>query len=125
MIVISWACAFFQIGLFSEGISSMCFGVRMPATTSSPCALIRYSPIGASSPVAPSRVNATPVPDSSPMLPYTIEQTLTAVPSRPVTLLIWRYLTARSLFQLPNTALTAASSCSNGSCGKGFLTFCT
>jgi hypothetical protein len=31
------------------------------------------------------------------MLPYTIEQMLTAVPSRPVTLLIWRYLIARSV----------------------------
>ena len=125
MMVMSCVWAFFHTGLFSAGISSMCFGVRMPATTSSPCALIRYSPIGASSPVAPSRVNATPVPDSSPMLPYTIEHTLTAVPSRPVTLLIWRYFCARSLFQLPNTAFTAARSCSIGSCGKGFLTFCT
>ena len=38
-------------------------GVRTPATTSSPCALIRNSPISSFSPVAGSRVNATPVPD--------------------------------------------------------------
>ena len=30
-----------------------------------------------------SRVNATPVPESSPMLPYTIDWTFTAVPSKP------------------------------------------
>ena len=55
-------------------------GVRMPATTSSPCALRRYSPKSFFSPVFGSRVNATPVPESSPMLPNTIDTTLTAVP---------------------------------------------
>ena len=43
--------------IFAIGI-----GVRTPATTSSPCALIRNSPISFFSPVAGSRVNATPVP---------------------------------------------------------------
>ena len=54
--------------------------VRMPATTSSPWALVRYSPNRTFSPVFGSRVNATPVPESSPMLPKTIVTTLTAVP---------------------------------------------
>ena len=54
--------------------------VRMPATTSSPWALVRYSPKSTFSPVFGSRVNATPVPESSPMLPKTIVTTLTAVP---------------------------------------------
>ena len=44
----------------------------MPATTSSPCALTRYSPLKMSSPVAASRVKATPVAEVSPMLPKTI-----------------------------------------------------
>ena len=52
----------------------------MPATTSSPWALVRYSPNRTFSPVFGSRVNATPVPESSPMLPKTIVTTLTAVP---------------------------------------------
>ena len=38
-------------------------GVRIPATTSSPWALIRYSPISFFSPVAGLRVKATPVPE--------------------------------------------------------------
>ncbi len=54
--------------------------VRMPATTSSPWALVRYSPNRTFSPVFGSRVKATPVPESSPMLPKTIVTTLTAVP---------------------------------------------
>ena len=54
--------------------------MRMPATTSSPCALVRKSPYGALSPVDGLRVNATPVPESSPLLPYTIVWTFTAVP---------------------------------------------
>ena len=54
--------------------------VRMPATTSSPWALVRYSPNSVFSPVFGSRVNATPVPESSPMLPNTIVTTFTAVP---------------------------------------------
>ena len=55
-------------------------GVRMPATTSSPWALMRYSPNRAFSPVAGLRVNATPVPEFSPELPNTMACTLTAVP---------------------------------------------
>ncbi len=54
----------------------------MPATTSSPCALMRKSPNGSPfSPVTLLRVNATPVPDVGPVLPNTICWTLTAVPS--------------------------------------------
>src|SRR5580698_8714394 len=52
----------------------------MPATTSSPCALLRYSPKSTRSPVFGSRVKATPVPESSPIFPKTISITLTAVP---------------------------------------------
>ena len=55
-------------------------GVRIPATTSSPWALMRYSPNSAFSPVAGSRVKATPVPDFSFRLPNTMGCTLTAVP---------------------------------------------
>ena len=49
----SWRCA---IG----------WGVRIPATTSSPWALDRNSPKNRRSPVDGSRVNATPVPEVSP-----------------------------------------------------------
>ncbi len=45
------------------------WGVRTPATTSSPWALGSHSPKKRRSPVDGSRVNATPVPESSPMLP--------------------------------------------------------
>ena len=55
-------------------------GVRIPATTSSPCALTRNSPKSVRSPVDGSRVKQTPVPDVSPLLPNTIWTTLTAVP---------------------------------------------
>ena len=55
-------------------------GVRMPATTSSPCAFARNSPITSGSPVEGSRVNATPVPERSPLLPKTICTMFTAVP---------------------------------------------
>ncbi|MBA7579495.1 hypothetical protein ES708_21366 [subsurface metagenome] len=55
-------------------------GVRVPATTSSPCALIRYSPLKISSPVPASLVNATPVAELSPIFPKTIAWTLMAVP---------------------------------------------
>ena len=54
--------------------------LRMPATTSSPWAFARKLPYSTFSPVFGSRVNATPVPESSPMLPKTIVWTLTAVP---------------------------------------------
>lgn len=63
-----------------EPSSVICNGVRMPATTSSPCALIRYSPVKISSPVAGSRVKATPVAEVFPMFPKTIACTFTAVP---------------------------------------------
>ncbi len=52
----------------------------MPATTSSPWALTRYSPYIAFSPVPGSRVKPTPVEQSFPMLPNTMVTTLTAVP---------------------------------------------
>ena len=60
--------------------AAMSFGVRMPATTSSPWAFVRYSPWSSRSPLIVFRVNATPVPESSPMFPKTIVTTLTAVP---------------------------------------------
>ncbi len=44
-------------------------GVRAPETTSSPCAFVSMSPFSTASPVLQSRVKATPVPESSPMLP--------------------------------------------------------
>ncbi len=61
-------------------IDSTGWGVRMPATTSSPCALARNSPKTSFAPVDGLRVNATPVPERSPLLPKTIWTTLTAVP---------------------------------------------
>ena len=48
-------------------------GVRMPATTSSPCALSGTRRRTCSRRCVGSRVNATPVPESSPMLPNTID----------------------------------------------------
>ena len=64
----------------SEPSLVICCGVRIPATTSSPWALIRYSPLKMFSPVAASRLKHTPVADVSPMLPKTIAITVTAVP---------------------------------------------
>ena len=95
-------------------------GVRVPATTSSPWALTRYSPNSLRLPSPGSRVNTTPVALPLPMLPNTIAWTLTAVPSAmsgvmPSSL---RYTTARSPIQLPNTARTAISSCRCGSDGN-------
>ncbi len=55
-------------------------GVRIPATTSSPCALERYSAKNFFSPVEGFRVKPTPVPEFSPMFPKTIAWTLQAVP---------------------------------------------
>ena len=55
----------------------------MPATTSSPCEFRRYSPYSVFSPVLGSRVKHTPEPESSPMFPYTIACTFTAVPRKP------------------------------------------
>jgi len=54
---------------FAAFIFWMDSGVRAPDTTSSPCALVSTSPFSTCSPVLQSRVNATPVPQSSPMLP--------------------------------------------------------
>ena len=92
--------------------------VRTPATTSSPCALIKNSPISLFSPVAGSRVNATPVPDSSFKLPNTIGITLTAVPQEYGISLSRRYTFARGLSQERNTASIASFNCSTGSDGK-------
>mmetsp|Transcript_24141 Transcript_24141/g.91101 ORF Transcript_24141/g.91101 Transcript_24141/m.91101 type:complete len:360 (+) Transcript_24141:1168-2247(+) len=79
---------------YSSGLrassSAMGRGEREPLTTSSPCALNRYSPKSMSSPVEGLRVKSTPVPESSSRLPYTMAITLTAVPRRPVISLIWR-----------------------------------
>ena len=47
-------------------------GVLMPATTSSPCALSKYSPKSSFVPSDGFLVNATPVPDLSFKLPNTI-----------------------------------------------------
>ena len=92
----------------------------MPATTSSPCALIRYSPNRRLPPSPGSRVKTTPVALSLPMLPNTIATTLTAVPSAMSAVMpsSLRYTTARSPIQLPNTARTAISSCRWGSDGN-------
>jgi hypothetical protein len=51
-----------------------------PATTSSPWAFGSHSPNKRRAPFFGSRVNATPVAESSPMLPNTIACTFTAVP---------------------------------------------
>src|SRR5215216_468806 len=56
----------------------MGFPARMPATTSSPWALVRYSPVTTLSPVKGLRVKQTPVAPSSPRLPKIMETTLTA-----------------------------------------------
>jgi hypothetical protein len=98
----------------------MGWGVRMPATTSSPCALTRNSPKNFRDPVDGSRVNATPVAQSSPMLPKTMDCTVTAVPQSSGMALSLRYVMARGLIQLPNTAPTAPQSCSQGSSGNIF-----
>ena len=87
-------------------------GVRTPETTSSPCALMRKSPDGSGAPVTSSRLKATPVADSSPLLPNTICWTLTAVPQSSGIRLIRRYETARSPVQESNTARIARRSCS-------------
>ena len=64
----------------TSAILAIGIGVRTPATTSSPCAFMRNSPISFFSPVAGSRVKATPVPELSFKLPNAIICTLTAVP---------------------------------------------
>ena len=102
-------------------MSAIGFGVRVPATTSSPCALTRYSPNSLRDPSPGSRVNTTPVALSRPMLPNTMATTLTAVPSATSGVIpsFSRYTTARSPIQLPNTARTAISSCASGLEGNG------
>ena len=93
-------------------------GVLIPATTSSPWAFTRNSPLKIRSPVAASRVKATPVADVSPMLPNTMACTFTAVPHSSGILLSLRYSLALSFIQLSNTASTAPHSCSRASVGK-------
>ena len=56
------------------------FGVRRPATTSSPWALVNHSPKKLFSPVAGFLVKATPVAELLPIFPNTMDWTLTAVP---------------------------------------------
>ena len=58
----------------------MRWGVRTPATTSSPWAFTRNSPYSIFSPVAGLRVNSTPVPESGPRLPNTIDMMTQPVP---------------------------------------------
>ena len=101
-----------------SAIDSTGCGVRIPATTSSPCAFTRYSPYASRSPVAGLRVKHTPDAHSAPAFPYTIACTFTAVPLRCVTRLMRRYVTARSLFQDANTASVAMRSCVVGSSGN-------
>ena len=71
------------------------------------------------SPVEGSRVKATPVAQSSPMLPNTMAWTLTAVPQLAGMSCSFRYVMARWFIQLPNTAPIAPQSCSFGSIGNG------
>src|SRR3712207_7220241 len=74
----------------------MGFPARMPATTSSPWALVRYSPVTTFSPVRGLRVKQTPVAPSSPRLPKTMETTLTAETAVSGILFTRRKKTARS-----------------------------
>ena len=89
----------FRNCLYTSGISSAScaigLGVLIPATTSSPWAFIRYSPNRRFSPVEGFLVNATPVPQSSPMFPNTMDCTLTAVPQLPGMSFKRRYTIAR------------------------------
>ena len=64
-------------------------GVLIPATTSSPCALIRYSPYNSLMPLDGFLVNATPVPDLSFRFPKTIVCTVAPVPNESGILLIF------------------------------------
>ncbi len=87
----------------------------MPATTSSPCALVRNSPYSSLAPVEGLREKQTPVAEVSPRLPNTICCTLTAVPRLREMPCDRRYTSARGLSHDLNTALTARCSCSVGS----------
>ena len=99
----------------------MALGVRTPATTSSPWAFIRNSPKSFRSPVAGFRVKATPVPAGRrPMLPKTMDWTLTAVPHSRGDIVHaavdkWH----GGCPSCGRLALMAPMSCSFGSCGKG------
>ena len=64
----------------SSASAAIGFGVRTPATTSSPWAFGRYSPYRVFSPLAGSRVNATPLALAAPRLPNTMAWMFTAVP---------------------------------------------
>ncbi len=99
-------------------IVSIGCGVRMPATTSSPWAFARNSPYSPVAPVDGSRVNATPVPERSPLLPKTICTTLTAVPRSSAISCARRYTWARGLSHDAKTARTARSSWSRAPVGK-------
>ena len=104
----------------------MLFPVLTPATTSSPCALIRYSPSISFLPLCPFLVNTTPVALSSPIFPNTIVTTLTAVPFAIsfVMLFFSRYTIALSPIQLLKTASIDNTNCSSGVSGN-FLLVCS
>ena len=70
---------------------------------------MRFSAMSALSP---------PVAEVLPLLPNTMDCTLTAVPRSSAILFCLRYSVARGLFQLPNTASMASCSCTLGSCGN-------
>ena len=93
-------------------------GVRIPATTSSPCAFNKNSPKNALSPVDGFLVKATPVPDESPIFPNTIATTFAAVPRLSGMLFSLRYVTHLAPFHESNTASIDIFNCSNGSLGK-------
>ena len=61
----------------------------MPATTSSPCAFIKYSPYNSFIPFDGFLVKATPVPDLSLRLPKTIAWIVAPVPHSSGILLIF------------------------------------
>ena len=64
--------------------------MRVPATTSSPWALMRNSPKSPESPVAGFRVKPTPVALRSPRFPKTMAMTVQAVPRSWAMSWIWR-----------------------------------
>ncbi len=92
--------------------------MRTPETTSSPWAFCRKSPLGSLKPVTSLRLNATPDPLVSPLLPKTICWTFTAVPQSSGMRFSRRYSTARAPIQESKTARIDCSSCSRGSAGN-------
>ena len=68
------------------------WGVRVPATTSSPWAFIKNSPNIFLSPSAGDLVNTTPVAELFPLLPKTIDWILTAVPKISCSLILLIFL---------------------------------